>query len=270
MWIEQFVKDVRYGARNLRRTPGFTFTAIAALALGIGATTAVFSIVSTVLLKPLAVPDPDRFVVLSTRGVSDSGEINDDVYASPAKFAFWRAQSGVLQDVSAFLAGEMNYTGGDVVEQWRSMRASANTFRCWGIPILQGRGFTPEEDLPNGPRVVAISQSLWKRRFASDPQILGKTISLSGEPYTVIGIVADSQGFLEFGFGGHPSDVYVPFQLDPNSADQGETFYRGRAPEAGSHTGTGQGAPANIHRRIPGQIQRHRWAERRFYRRTIS
>jgi putative ABC transport system permease protein len=221
--LESLLADLRFALRGFRKSPGFTVTAIAALALGIGATTAIFSIVNTVLLKPLPVPDPDRFVVLMATGVSDTGESDDTPIASPARFMHWRAQSSVLQDVSAFLAGAMNYTGGDVVEQWHSMQASADTFRCWRIPILQGRGFTQEEDLPNGPRVAVISQGLWKRRFASDPQMLGKTISLSGEAYTVIGIVADSPGLLELSEA--PSDVYVPFRIDPDSSDQGQTFF---------------------------------------------
>jgi predicted permease len=116
----------------------------------------------------------------------------------------------------------MNYTGGEVVEPWRSTQASADIFRTFGMPLLLGRGFTPEEDLPNGPRVVVISQGLWKRRFASDPKVLGQTVSLSGEPYTVVGIVADSQGMMEM--GGASSDVYLPFQIDPNTGDQGVTF----------------------------------------------
>src|SRR5438552_12312349 len=91
LWVEQFIKDIRYGGRNLLRSPGFTLTAVAALALGIGATTAIFSIVNTVVLKALPVPDPDRFVVLMTTSASDGGESADES-ASPARFMHWRAQ----------------------------------------------------------------------------------------------------------------------------------------------------------------------------------
>src|SRR5579864_3125990 len=186
IWIEQFAKDVRYGARNLRRSPGFTLTAVAALALGIGANTAVFSIVNTVLLKPLPVPDENRFVVLMSTGDADSG---DSPIASPALFIHWRAQTSVLQDVSAMRTGAMNYTGGDVIERWQYAQVSEGGFRVFGLPIIQGRGFTLEEDLPNGPHVAVISVGLWRRRFASDPRVLGKKILLSGDPYTVIGVV---------------------------------------------------------------------------------
>ena len=218
IWIEQLFKDVHYGARNLRRSPGFTLTAVAALALGMGATTAIFSIVDTVLLKPLHVPNPDRLVVLSMTSGSESG---DGDSASPAKFMHWRTQTSVIQDVSAFLYGYINYTGGEVREQWRFTRMSANTFRCFGIPIVQGRGFMPTEDLPNGPAVAVISQGLWKRRFASDPRILGKAISLNGEPHIVVGIAGDTSSMQEY---GPASEVYVPFQIDPNTSDQGDYF----------------------------------------------
>ena len=107
------------------------------------------------------------------------------------------------------------------MEQLRSTRASTQFFRCWGIKIVRGRTFAPEEDVPQGPRIAVICQSLWTRRFSDDLQILGKKIALDGEPYMVIGIVGDSPGLYEF---GPPSDVYVPFQLDPNSSDLGDFF----------------------------------------------
>src|SRR5207253_8972893 len=112
--------------------------------------------------------------------------------ASPSEFAHWRKQSDVLEDVSAFFFEDaVNYRGGDVVEQWQSVRASADAFRCLGIRIVRGRTFTPEEDLPHGPRVAVIGQGLWTQRFAGDPRILGKPVTLNDESYTVIGIVED-------------------------------------------------------------------------------
>jgi hypothetical protein len=194
---------------------------VAALALGIGATTAIFSIVNTVLLKPLPVSNPDRLVMLLTIGVSDTGESESDTDASPAKFAHWRAQSGVLQEVSALLAGVVNYTGGDAVEQWRSMQVSVDFFRCWGLRMVRGRAFTPEEDSAKGPRAALISEGLWMRRFARDPEILGKTISLDGESHTVIGILPETVALREF---GPLPEVFVPFHLDPDSRDQGNYF----------------------------------------------
>jgi putative ABC transport system permease protein len=215
-----FLQDVTHSIRMFRKGPGFTITALAALALGIGATTAIFSLVNAVLLKPLPVFDPDRLVMLENTP-PDRGQIGAVSPASPAKFAHWRAQSSVLQDVSAFRTGVMNYTGGEVVEQVQSMQISADFFHCMGETIIRGRGFSAEEDRPDGPRVTLISQDLWQRRFASDPRIPGKTISLSGDPYTVVGVVAHNPAWLELG----PSpEVFVPFQLDPNTSDQGHYF----------------------------------------------
>ena len=213
--LDHLAQDLRYGVRQLRRRPAFTATAVAALALGIGATTAIFSVVNTVLLKPLPVADPDRLVILTTLESSDGDA------ASPAKFAHWQAESSVLQDVSAILNGPMNYTGGNAMELWHSARVSANAFRCWGVPILKGRTFTGAEDLPNGPLVTLISEDLWKRRFAKDPQILGRKISLNGEPHTIIGIAGNVAAQREF---GPRADIFVPFQIDPNTTNQGNYF----------------------------------------------
>jgi putative ABC transport system permease protein len=222
MWIEQFAKDIRFSIRQLRRNPGFTLTAIAALAIGIGANIAIFSVVNSVLLTPLPVPDPDHFVVLMN--TSDEG---DSPVASPANFIHWRTQTKVLQDVAAVRTGAMNYTGGEVLEQWQSAQVSESAFRAFGLQVIQGRAFTPEEDLPNAAHVAVISVNLWRRRFASDPLILGKKVLLSGDPYTVVGVVDDSSNLVnEMGSNQAPRlDVYVPFQIDPNTPDQDHTFY---------------------------------------------
>jgi putative ABC transport system permease protein len=217
-----FLRDVKHSIRMFLKSPGFTITALAALALGIGATTAIFSIVNTVLLKPLPVADADRLVIPMTAFVNESGANESSPVTSPAKFEFWRTHSSsVLQDLAALSGGVMNYTGGEVAEQLHSMQASAAVFRCWAIPMLEGRGFTQDEDSPSGPRVVVISKELWARRFASDPQMLGKTISLSGEAHTVVGIAGSAVGLREF---GPLPDVYVPFRFDPNTTDQGNFF----------------------------------------------
>ncbi len=138
-------------------------------------------------------------------------------------FAHSRAQTGVLKDVSAVVPDPtvMNYTGGEVVEQWRSMRVSADLFDCTGFRFLRGRGFSAEEDSPNGPRVAVIDQGIWARRFASDPATVGRTVSLNGIGYTVVGIVAANPAFREFGM---TPEVYVPMRLDPNSSDLGGYF----------------------------------------------
>lgn len=216
MSISDVVKDVKCAARSLRQSAGFTIAALAALAMGIGTTTAVFSVVSAVLLKPMPYTDADRLVmfqITSPQGAVSAG--------SPAKFQHWRELTGVVQDVSAFRTNVLNYTDGDVPEQLRASQVSADYFRLLGARIVRGRAFTPDEDRPRGDRVVLLSEGLWTRRFASGADIIGKPIGLNGQPYVVVGIV--DRGFDVADFGPAP-DVWIPFQLDPGSIDQGHYF----------------------------------------------
>ncbi len=217
-FIESSLADLRYALRSLRKNKGYALTALLVLALGIGSTTAIFSVVNQLLLKPLPISDPDRLVAL-VQGPEGSRNMT----ASPALFAHWRAQSSVLTDVSAFVADDtvMNYTGAELVEQWRTQRASADFFGCVGFHVLYGRTFTQDEDLPNAARVVVLDEGLWRRRFSSDSSIVGKTVSLNGTPNTVVGVVATPPFVREF---GAPPEVYVPMRLDPASQDLGSYF----------------------------------------------
>lgn len=214
--LESFFKDLKHSIRMFLQSPGFTFAAVAALALGIGANTAIFSVVNAVLLEPAPFPEPDRLVFFQTVSPGGAGRA-----ASPAKFQHWRQQSDVVHDVAAFRTGVVNYTGGDFPEQLRSAQVSADYFRLFGAPILRGRVFTPEEDLPNSERLVVISQRFWEQRFASDPDILGKTILLSGDSHVIVGIVSAAFDFAEL---GPAPEVWTAFQIDPNTNDQGHYF----------------------------------------------
>jgi len=214
--METFLSDLRHSLRMFWQNRGFTAAAVAALALGIGSNTAIFSIVNTVLLKPPAFPEPDRIVVFLTTSTNGSGQ-----GASPAKFNHWRAQSDVVELVSAHRQTTQNWTGNDTPEQLNAGQVSADYFKLFGATIIQGRAFSPAEDLPNGPHVTIISESLWNRRFARDPQILTKSIQLGGEPHTIVGVVSDSFDIRDF---GDQPDIWIPFQLDPNSGDQGHYF----------------------------------------------
>src|SRR5215467_12030860 len=203
-----FLQDLKHSLRMFGQSKAFTAATVAALALGIGATTAIFSIVNAVLLKPVPFPNPDRLVMFMNTFPGGQGP-----FSSPAKFQHWSSQS-TIQDAAAFRTGIMNYTGGEIAEQLKSAQVSADYFKLFGAPIIKGRTFTREEDLPNGEKTALISYSLWTRRFASDPGIIGKKISLSGEPYVVIGIVGPTFDVREF---GPQPDVWTAFQLDPNT-----------------------------------------------------
>ncbi len=215
--MERFIQDLKYSLRTLRQQRAFTIAAIAALALGIGATTAVFSVVDAVLLRPFPYPDAGRIVMFMNTSPNGQG-----AGASPIKFVHWEHQTSVIQDASAFRNVTMNYTGGDIPEQVNAGNVSEAFFRLWGAQTLLGRTFTPDEDRPNGPRVAVLSYGWWTRRFAADPSIVGKTILLSGDPYVVIGVINrgfDVSEFLD------PPDVWTAFQIDPNTTS-GAHFFR--------------------------------------------
>jgi len=213
--METFWIDLKHSFRMLRQSPGFTATAISALALGIGANTAIFSVVNTVLLKPLAFPEPDRIVTMLTS--TPQGGFPG---ASVPKYNTWRRQTQVLEDVSAFDPGGpgLNLSGGDRPEQLKGIHVSYEFFHLFGAQSAFGRTFTAGEDRPGGGNVMVLSNGLWQRRFGSDPGVVGKALTLGGESYTVIGVLASG-----FTFDPLP-DVYLPFQADPESTNQGHFF----------------------------------------------
>jgi putative ABC transport system permease protein len=210
-FFENLLQDIRYAFRVLRRSPGFTATAIAALALGIGANTAIFTVVNTVLLQPLAYPQPDRLVQLELSNAEGNGNVT-----SIPKYTIWREQTQVFQDVAAYDEGGpgVNLTGGDRPEQLKGVHVSASFFPLFGASMAAGRAFSADEDRPGGARLVVLGNGLWRRRFAADPNIVGKNIELGGEPYLVTGVLAATFT------SDPPSDIYLPLQADPNSTDQ--------------------------------------------------
>jgi putative ABC transport system permease protein len=213
--MDTFVADLKQAFRILRHSPGFTATAVAALALGIGANTAIFSVIDSVLLMPLPFPSPGRIVVLMNTSPQGSGPA-----ASVPKYNLWRRQTQVLEDISAYDTGGpgLNLTGFERPEQLKGIHVSYEFFHLFGAPLVLGRTFTAEEDRPRGSPVVVLSNGLWQRRFGSDPAIIGKSLALGGEPYTVIGILGPNFAF------DPPADLYLPFQADPNSTNQGHYF----------------------------------------------
>jgi putative ABC transport system permease protein len=210
-FFENLLQDIRYAFRMLRRSPGFTATAIAALALGIGANTAIFTVVNTVLLQPLAYPQPDRLVELELSSAQGNGNIT-----SIPKYMVWREQTQVFQDVAAYDMGGpgINLTGGDRPEQLKGVHVSASFFPLFGASMAAGRAFAADEDRPGGARLVVLGNGLWRRRFAADPNLVGRNIELGGEPYLVTGVLAATFT------SDPPADIYLPLQADPNSTDQ--------------------------------------------------
>src|SRR4051794_12197323 len=214
--MENFFRDLRHSLRMFRQTPGFTIAAVAALTLGIGANTAIFSVVNSVLLKPLPFPEPERLVMFLNVGPNGSGP-----GASVPRFMAWREPNGALQDAAAYRFGVMNLMGGDSPEQLAWGQVTADFFRLFGAQPAAGRTFSADEDRPNGGKVVVLSHGFWQRRFGGDPQLVGRTLPLSGDTYTVIGVLAPAFNRTQF----DPfADVWTPFQMDPASTDQAHYF----------------------------------------------
>jgi putative ABC transport system permease protein len=218
-WVEALVQDVRFGFRMLRKSPGFTLVAVLTLALGIGATTAIFTVVDRVLLQPLGYPDPDRIVFMMQTFPQGSSPI-----ISVPKYEVMKEQTRVLEEFCVHDIGNLrvSLTGGDVPEQLRGMHVSADFFRLIGIQLVAGRTFTVDEDVPNGPHLAVIGNGLWRRRFGADPNMVGRSINLDNEPYTVIGVMTPtpSPDFSDV-------DLYLPIQLDPNTGNQGNYLLAG-------------------------------------------
>ncbi len=178
-------QDLRYGVRMLLKHPGFTLTAVVTLALGIGANTAIFSVVNAVLLRPLPYPESERLMWIGQQfpyGLSAAGE---------PKFLFWREQSESFEAMTILsgFGGGGNLAGGNEPEYVEGVRVSADFFRVFRVQPAAGRAFTKEEDLPRGERVAILSDGLWRRRFGADAGLIGKTIVLNDQSVTVIGVM---------------------------------------------------------------------------------
>ena len=215
--METLRQDIKHAWRLFRENKLFTATALAALTLGIGVNIAIFSVVNAVLLKPMAYPDPDSLVQVV--GINDG--VMGGPAASPAKYLYWRAQTDVLEHVTAFRGIDLNLEQGDVPESVRAGQTSAEYFGTFKPPLAMGRWFTAEEDLPNAGRTVVLGYNFWTQRMASDPDVVGKSITLSGNPYTIVGVVGREFDFRDF---GQAPEIFVPFQFDPNATDQGHYF----------------------------------------------
>lgn len=199
--IRDLLRDLGYGLRLLRKHPGFTAMAVLTLALGIGVNIAVFSVVSAVLLKPLPYPEPDRLVVLQNqflaRNLMNAG-------VSAADYSDYRDQKHIFEEVAAGLGTSFNLTGAGRTENVPGMMVTSGFFTVLGVRPVAGRTFSEAEDRPGFNQAVVLGEGFWKRRFGGDPGIIGATLQLNDQSYTVVGIVPPAPEFLG------PSDVFAP------------------------------------------------------------
>src|SRR5499426_3479615 len=185
--IETFLQDLRFGVRMLLKKPGFTVIAVITLALGIGANTAIFSAVDALLLRQLPFPDPERLVMIWE---NDTEEGNSRNPVAPANFVDWRKQNEVCSQIGYFTQpGGVNITGRGEPERITGVFVSQNLFSLLGAQPQIGRGFIDEDLKERQGLVVLLSHGLWRRRFGGDPSVIGKSLTLDGAPYTVIGVM---------------------------------------------------------------------------------
>jgi len=221
--MQDFLKDIRYGVRSLLKRPGFTAIAVITLALGIGANTAMFSVINAVLLRPLPYRDPARLVTIW----EESPERG--MYQMPVSLANlrdWVDQNQTFEQISAYTFTNLNLTGTGEPARLGTVRSSANLFPLIGATPVIGRSFLPEEDKEGANHVVILGHALWQSRFGSDPGIVGKWLTLNNQSYTVVGVMASNSQFpVGFGYMGKvlndPIDLYVPLAASGRETERG-------------------------------------------------
>ena len=188
--ITDVTQDVRYGIRSLLRAPGFTAVAVLTLALGIGANTAIFSFVDGVLLRPLPYPNPERILLIWEKPPGGGNNV-----VSALNYLDWKQQSTVFEHIAASTGGSVTLTGRGDPQLIRTGRVAASYFDVFGVKAAIGRTFAPDEDQPGKERVVVMSHRLWATDFGGDPSIVGRTLTLDGQVFTVIGVLPEGTAF---------------------------------------------------------------------------
>ncbi|HEU0176543.1 MAG TPA: ABC transporter permease, partial [Blastocatellia bacterium] len=214
-------QDLRYGARMLLKKPGFTLIAVITLALGIGANAAIFSVVDAVLLRPLPYPHAERMVYVLEGRLSEPKA--EDSY-SPQNFTEMRSRNQSFDSYSALSYVSFTLTGDQQPEALNGLLATADFGRVIGTAPALGRFFTADEDTPGKDHVALIGDGLWKRRFGADPQIVGRSVQLNGEPFTIIGVMPPN-----FYFPSPSIEVWAPLALDSEKYDRRHGFLQGVA-----------------------------------------
>jgi predicted permease len=226
--MENFIRDIRFAARGLLKKPAFTAIAVLTLALGIGANTAIFSVVNAVLLRPLAIKDPERVMTFWHSAPAKGLEHLD---LNDALFAYYRDRTRTFQGLAAFETGNFSITGGGEPEVVPAAIVTFNYFEVLGREPLYGRTFTAQEDTPGNNHVALLSYALWQRRFGGNPNIVGQSINLDSQPTTIVGIMPADFDFPDpaerANSSGH-MQLWVPKGLDPQDASSYNLLAVGR------------------------------------------
>jgi putative ABC transport system permease protein len=216
--METILQDIRYGLRVLLKRPSFTFVAVTTLALGIGANTAIFTIVNAVLLRALPYPDAERLVAVWETNAQPGQEVNSRNEVAMGNFLDWRTQQSAFDDIAALNYTSVNLVGSAEPERIQGAVVTTNFFSLIGIQPTSGRGFIAEEESATSPRTIMVSHGLWQRRFGSDPDFVGKTLTVNGNPSTVIGILPAA---FEFEFPiTRKIEVWLPMRISASDNDR--------------------------------------------------
>jgi putative ABC transport system permease protein len=213
IWADEFLQDLRFGCRLLRKSPAFAFVAILTLAVGIGSNSALFTVVSAVLLKPLPYPRADRLVVLRER-IHREGYERDQETVTPGDFTDCNKHKASFSDVAAVATRSFDLTGTGKPVQIEGEAVSANLFSLLQVAPVVGRGFRPEEDQNGAGKVAVLGYGLWVSRFAADPRVVGRSILLDGTSYVVAGVMPKG-----FSFPDADDQLWVPLALSPEAAE---------------------------------------------------
>ncbi len=214
--MEDFFTDVRFGARMLRKNPGFTFVAVLTLAIGIGANAAIFSVAQGFLLKPLSLPNLDRLVAI---GELQANDRNDTIRVSPANYFDWAAQSQSFDHIAAFDWESVNLRGPGAPLGAQGIHASADFFETLGVKPFLGRTFSKEEQETGGDQEVVLTRGLWEREFGSDQNVVGKTVRINGRAYTVVGVMGQDCKFPQ------SVELWLPLALEPKAQQNRKDRY---------------------------------------------
>ena len=205
--MDAFLNDIRYAIRNLVKRPAFTIIAVVTLGIGIGANTAIFSSIYSLLLKPLAFPELDRVVAIWDKNPSRGVRHNE---VAMANYLDWQAQTQSFEHLALYAWFSANLTAGEKPERVQGFAVTANFLDVTGVKPIVGRNFTPEENQPGKSEIAIISYSLWQRRFGGDPNILNQTITINNFPCVIVGVMPEHFNYPKGG------EVYAPFELTPS------------------------------------------------------
>ena len=231
--MSTLIQDLRYGLRILRNKPGFAIVTTLVIALGIGANTVIFSVINSVLLRPLPYDNPEGLVQLWEH----SAQQNKTHALSLPNFVDWSEQNQSFEQIAIYMGWNLNLTGGEQPERVQGVLVSPSFFPLMRIQPLVGRAFSPDEAQPGKDTVAILSYGLWQRRFGADPDIIEKTVLLNGERITIVGVLPESFQFPNLDYGRAPSpavgqttDLLLPLAFDPKRlGDRGSHFLQALA-----------------------------------------